>query len=315
VYELLVQQLIEPSSERRFIGQRTHCRYCSESGSTIFGKKTNAHTVPLALGNRTLFSLDECISCNSKFSNYEDALCKAVGPFLTLGGVRGRSGVRQTGRSGSHSTLRHTKAQEKRTLSVAFQGDPDKFVRVDKATGLLYMNFPVEGDMFVPLYAYKALTKIGLSILPYEELPRFQNLIESLKELSAAPHNGSLNVGFSYAYVGNALPAIAVNLLRRKDGQAKIPYMILLLQAGSVCCQVWLRSDSLDKNVDEGIRLGIRFDAQLPNPEGGYFPITYSEPLQMDWSGLNPTLQPFQAFELVFDPNTTDAWITPILKA
>ena len=315
MYELLVQQLVEPSGEQKFIGERKHCRYCSASGSSVFGKKKNAHTVPLALGNRTLFSLDECISCNNKFSYYEDALCKAVGPFLTLGGVRGRSGVRQTGRSGSHSTLRHSKAEEKRTLSVAFQGDPDKFVRVDKATGLLHMNFPVEGDMFVPRYAYKALTKIGISILPSEELPKFQNLIESLKELSAEPHSGPLNVGFSYAYVGNALPAIAVNLLRRKDGQATIPYMILLLQAGSVCYQVWLRSDSLDKNVDEGIRLGIRFNAQLPVPEGGYFPITYSEPLQMDWSSLNQTLQPFQAFELAFDRNTTDGWIKPIFKA
>ena len=160
MYELLAQELIETSSERRFLGERTFCRYCNATGSGVFGKKTNAHTLPLALGNRTLFSLDECISCNNKFSTYEDALCKAVGPFLTLGGVCGRSGVRKTGRSGSGSTLRHSKTDGKRNLNISFQGDPEEAMGVDPATGMLHMNMPVAGDVFFPRHAYKALTRV-----------------------------------------------------------------------------------------------------------------------------------------------------------
>ena len=101
MYEQIVQELVEPGTVRRFLGERTRCRYCGASGPGVFGKRSNAHTLPAALGNRTLFSLDECRACNDKFSLYEDALCKAVGPFLTLGGVRGRSGVRKTGKTGS----------------------------------------------------------------------------------------------------------------------------------------------------------------------------------------------------------------------
>jgi len=151
-------------------------------------------------------------------------------------------------------------------------------------------------------------------MLPSEELPRFQNSIESLKVLDAKPHSGPLTVGFSYAYVGNAPPTLAVNLLRRKDDRDRAPYMILLVVAGSVCFQIWLKSDNLDGHVPEDVQLSIRFNAQLPKPEGGYFPITYSNPLQFDWSDLKPRLQPFKAFELAFNPDTTDAWITPIYE-
>lgn len=228
MYVQVAQELVEPDSARRFLGERTCCRYCGAIGPGIFGKRTNAHALPAALGNRTLFSLDECKACNDKFSVYEDALCKAVGPFLTLGGVRGRSGVRKTGQSRSNSRMRHTTLDGKRQLSIASEGDTNKLVGVDQATGLLSLTVPVEGDVFVPRYAYKALIKTGLAMLPAEELQRFRKAIASLQNLDAAPHGGPLQVGFSYAYVGNAPPALAGTLLRRQEDHAPVPYMLFL---------------------------------------------------------------------------------------
>ncbi|MEM6496512.1 MAG: hypothetical protein AAF709_07290 [Pseudomonadota bacterium] len=311
MYDQIAQELVEPSSARRFLGERTRCRYCGATGSRVFGKRTNAHALPAALGNRTLFSLDECRACNDKFSVYEDALCKAIGPFLTLGGVRGRSGVRKTGQTGSKSTIRHTKHDGKRQLSIAFEGGAELFA-VDRAGGMLNLTMPIEGDVFVPRYAYKALMKIGLSMLPAEELPNFQEAISSLEELDTKPLGRPLQLGFSYAFVGNAPPALAGTLLRRRDAQAQIPYMIFLLMAGSVCFQIWLPSDDLDTHVPQNGRLGIRFTAQLPKPEGGHFPITYSDPIQLDWTNLTPRLQPFSAFELTFNPQTAEGSVKPI---
>lgn len=311
MYEQIAQELVEPGSALRFLGERTYCRYCGATGSGVFGKQRNAHAFPAALGNRTLFSLDECRTCNDKFSIYEDALCKAVGPFLTLGGVRGRSGVRKTGKTGSKSTVRHTRLEGKRQLSIACEGDA-KLVSVDQSTGVLNLMMPIKGDVFIPRYAYKALTKIGLSMLPAEELPIFRKAITSLENRDAEPHCGPMQVGFSYAYVGNVLPALAGTLMRRMDNRAQVPYMIFLMMAGSVCFQIWLRSDNRDADVPEVGRLGIRFKAQFPKPEGGPFPISYCDPLQFDWSDLTPRLQPFSAFKLKFDPQTTEGSITPI---
>lgn len=312
MYTSIVQELVEPNSERRFLGERICCRYCGAAGPAVFGKRTNAHALPAALGNRTLFSLDECKACNGRFSLYEDALCKAVGPFLTLGGVRGRRGVRRTGQTGSKSTVRHSVGDGKRQLSVVSDGDANELVGIDKATGSLKLTMPIEGDVFVPRYAYKALVKIGLSMLPPAELAGFRKAIASLSELDVMPHGGPLQVGFSHAYVGNSPPALAGTLLRRSDVQALAPYMIFVLMAGSVCFQIWLRSDDRDDHVPEMGRLGIRFTAQLPKPAGGYFPIEYSDPLQFDWSDRTPRLQPFDAFELTFNPQTTEGSLRPI---
>jgi len=314
VYDVIVQELVEPGGVRRFLGDRARCRYCGATDATAFGKATNAHALPVALGNRTLFALDECKACNTKFSIYEDALCKAVGPFLTLGGVRGRKGVRQTGQTGSTSTVRHKVVAGRRHLSVGSEGDARDLVEVDKATGSLKLTMPVEGDIFVPRYAYKALTKIALSMLPPEELPRFAKAIASLAEMDAKPYGGALQVGFSHAYVGNSPPALAGTLLRRRDTQFGVPYMIFVLMAGSVCFQIWLRSDELDGDVPQMGRLGVQFTAQLPKPEGGYLPIQFSDPLQLDWSDLAPRRQPFAAFELTFNPRTAHGILSPVMR-
>src|ERR1700738_3950089 len=77
------------------LGSRGKCRYCSATGTGRF--RTKAHAFPEALGNKWVISRDECDTCNQLFSKYDDAIAKAVGPFLTLGGVKGKSNkVRQT---------------------------------------------------------------------------------------------------------------------------------------------------------------------------------------------------------------------------
>jgi hypothetical protein len=312
-YRVITQQLVEPG-QRNFIGKRTQCRYCGETASSEFGKRTNAHTFPMALGNRSLFSLDECKICNEKFSRYEDALVKAIGPFLTLGGVKGRSGVRNTGRSNSGSTIRHNLEQGQRRISIRSNTQGTALPIVDPYTGFLKLQTPVLGDKFIPRHAYKALLKMALSLLPDDELPKFSNEIACLNSFDAVSHPFPLQVGFSYASVGNAPPALAGILYRRNDRRLSDPYMIFILMAGSVCFQIWPKSDELDNQVPSKGNFGIKYTAQLPKPEGGYLPIEYCEPIQFDWSSLGATQQPFGAFNLTFDPRTTAGTLEPMLR-
>lgn len=312
MYDTIALELVEPNSQKRFLGDRSECRYCGTKVASAFGRKTNAHAFPAALGNRALFSLDECKSCNTKFSVYEDALVKAIGPFLTLGGVKGRSGVRQTGRSNARSTIRHGTNDDKRHLSVTSEGSPDDLAKMNRDTRLISLRMPVEGDSFIPRYAYKALLKTAVSLLPKDELPRFKNAISCLGPRAEIPYQSPLKVGFSYAYVGNAPPALAGCLLRRTDASALTPYMMFIFMAGSVCFQICVRSDDADDHLPDVGRLGIKWTAQFPKPEGGYLPIQYSDPLQFDWTDLTPSAQPFEAFELIFDPRTTEGEIIPI---
>lgn len=146
MYDPIVQELAEPGVAARFLGSREFCRFCGTTDQRAFGRKRNAHTFPEALGNRTLFSLDECEACNQRFSVYEDALCKAVGPYLTLGGVEGKRGVRQTGRSTGSSFIRHSVVDGRRHFEVKSDGDPAKLAGINPLTGELQLRLPVEGN-------------------------------------------------------------------------------------------------------------------------------------------------------------------------
>lgn len=314
MYDPIVVELVEPGARPRFIGDRSSCRYCGTTVASDFGKKKNAHAYPVALGNKALFSLDECKACNTVFSIYEDALTKAIGPFLTLGGVKGRSGVRQTGRSDGKSKIKHTVSDTGRHLHVTSSGAPQNLVGIDQATGLLRLEMPIEGDKFVPRYAYKALLKIALSLLPKGVIGNFRNALNCLASKDAVPHDGFLQVGFSNAYIGNAPPTLGGCLLRRNDDTSPAPHTVFLFMAGSVCFQIWVRSDGFDSLAPDDVRLSTLWTSQLPKPEGGYHPIQYSQPVQFDWSTLQPQLQPFEAFELIFDPKTTESNFSPILR-
>lgn len=314
MYEIIAQELVEPKAEKRFIGTRARCRFCGVEDQSAFGRRTNAHTFPEALGNKILFSLDECKSCNGKFSIYEDSLCKAIGPFLTLGGVKGKKRIRQTGRSNSNCVIRHSDQDDRRYLQMRTQGPTDNVLGTVPGTDVIQLRMPVQGDKFIPLYAYKALAKIGISLLPEDELHRFRGIIECLQIKDTAPASRIPRVGFSYSYVGNAPPALAGRLVRRKAEKAQVPYMIAIFLAGSVCFQIWLRSDDKDEHVPKDVKLGIRWTSQLPKPEGGFLPIEYSDPLQFDWYSVEPQLQPFEAFNLKFNTISTEGVLEPILR-
>ena len=314
-YTVIAQELVGPEDEHRFLGCRTRCRYCGTTGPRAFGKTTNAHTFPRSLGNRSLFSLDECKKCNTeKFSCYEDALAMAIGPYLSLGGVEGRNGVRKTGTTRSKSSIRHSVENGHRRISIVSNCPSGGHPMIDPITKRLTLRFPIEGDRYKPRYAYKALLKIAISLLPESELINFSDTTACLGTLDAVPHPFPMKLGFSHAYIGNAPPVLAGTLLRRTDDNLQIPYMLFIFVAGSVCFQIWLHSDNLDCHVPEIDKLDCRWISQFLEQDGSYLPIRYSESLQFDWTGLNPIFQPFEAFELEFDPRTTEGIFTPIRR-
>src|SRR5690606_25855021 len=75
----------QDNSQQIRIGTRGTCRFCGESDRTLF--RNTAHTVPRALGNSRLVSLDECDNCNTTFGRYEDHLVRFFGPYLSLVGL------------------------------------------------------------------------------------------------------------------------------------------------------------------------------------------------------------------------------------
>jgi len=287
MYKVISQELVGHGEDKRFLDEANNCKFCSTSDPASFGKKTNAHTFPEGLGNKTLFSLSECKACNSKFSQYEDALCKAVGPYLTLGGTKGKNGVRQTGRSSGGSVVKHSRKDGKRHIHIKANSLGDFSSLITANNEIINLRIPIVGDKFVPRYAYKALLKI-------------------------VPGEYPLQVDFSYASIGNSPPTLGGVILQRIDDNLPVPYVIAIFQAGSVCFQIALRSEEKDRHVPNSVKLGISWVSNLAKSKGGYHSIKYCDPIQFDWSELNMQLQPFESFELKFNTETTQSELKPI---
>ncbi|UTH74772.1 HNH endonuclease [Chromobacterium sp. IIBBL 290-4] len=69
------------------------CRYCGKKSPEV-SFKTEAHAFPGFIGNNSLFSSDECDSCNELFSRViEDDLANYIGVERTLKRIRGRNKI------------------------------------------------------------------------------------------------------------------------------------------------------------------------------------------------------------------------------
>ncbi|MDA0991418.1 MAG: hypothetical protein O3A51_11790 [Verrucomicrobia bacterium] len=158
-YTVLAQIKATTGGEFQRLGEHANCRFCGCTDPKNFRMK--AHTFPEALGNKRVFSLNECNECNSKFGRYEDALAKAIGPLLTLGGVHGKNGVRQNGRTKSGVFIKHSVGNDRRRLSVRSKGDITNIFTEDHLTGRIQLTMPIEGDKYIPQYAFKALCKMA----------------------------------------------------------------------------------------------------------------------------------------------------------
>jgi hypothetical protein len=167
--------------QKIYLGNEVLCRFCGSSDPTQF--RTAAHTIPEALGNKWIFSRDECDNCNSKFGAYDDALANSISPFLTLGGTKGKENkVRQTGRT-TRNFVRHQSADQGRQLSIYLRdAEPHSLIKV--TSDGLYFRIPIAAVPFRARHGYKALTKIGFALLPDDELRHFEKLRAWLSKIT-----------------------------------------------------------------------------------------------------------------------------------
>ena len=315
-YELAACVQASLSSPRTLVGVKGRCRFCGETAPGKF--KAIAHTFPEALGNKWIISEDECDSCNQRFSVLEDSLVKAFGPILTVGGVLGKKNkVRQTGRSTGHSRLTHNRENGRRTLSFhAVVENPEKNLTVDPFSGRVRVRVPVPPTPFSPVLAYRALAKMGFSLLPERELASFDMLRSWLMSDDQA-RGRQLTVGLSFASVGNAPPLVSGALLRRTVDEPRAPKMIFIFTAGSVCAQINLLAgaEPLNSPTSQSVlRLHWRSIVSSGDSRGSLV-FDYGEPAQIDWSSAANEPCPIESIIVDFDPATSEGRMSAVLRA
>jgi hypothetical protein len=307
-YDLIRNIQASVGGPEQILGQRYQCRFCAETKQEFFLNRS--HTFPEGLGNKWILSADECDKCNKTFALYDDALCKSVGPILTIGGIKGKENkVRQSGRSKGGHNIRHLTESGQHRISVQLL-DIDDGIQPPTGSAITFgpdqkiaIDTPTPNEKFIPRLAYKALVKMGLALLPLEDLPNFSRLIQWIQSPSDNEDFPFLDVGISVGSLGNAPELLSAVIFRRRDGVKNRPYIIFVLTIGSICWQIDLMPDTLDDAM-EIARFGcinIRWKAALAAPDCEPLEIQFSAPRHFDWSSNMSTPIPVSAMRSNFD--------------
>jgi hypothetical protein len=138
------------------------CRFCNKSYPQVtFQKK--AHAIPNFMGNNSLFSKNECDSCNNLFSKYENELANFMLPLNSIYGVKGKAKIPKYKLKGEPiiETLAPNLIEIKEAPSLAMNDEN-------------HIKLNIKLPSYVPDYLYRCLIKIGLSILPESKIKEFR---------------------------------------------------------------------------------------------------------------------------------------------
>jgi hypothetical protein len=176
---------------------------------------------------------------------------------------------------------------------------------------------PVADDPFRPRYAYKALVKMAVALLPNIELAHYSRVRAWLLDPDDAIEFPHLDVGISFASIGNAPPLVSGALLRRIDPKDLVPHILFVLSAGSVCFQIDLMSDHLEDHLPP-LPLGM-VNVEWTNTVGNSdwsetISFHYGRPKHLNWSSAESQPQPVKGIELDFNPRTNAGSLTPIFR-
>ncbi len=234
----LVESYFLGKGKKISIGSKWECcRFCKKISPTVTFKNAS-HAVPEFLGNGQLILVCECDSCNTFFSNnLEDHLDKFTKPYRTIAKIKGKKKVPSN------------RSKDKRTRFDYKSGQPMKILapvnghaKIDNEKMEIFYNFEIEPH--IPAAVYKCLVKIGLSILPSNEI---SNFTQATKWILDPNHSNKLIEPLllmkSFIPGDNPNRGLTVMVLRKKDLITIRPNYYLVLGFGNCIYQIMLPSD------------------------------------------------------------------------
>lgn len=253
-YEIAYYNIL---TEKTFLGSEGACRYCGKSIPEVTFDKL-AHAIPELIGNKLLFSKDECDSCNEWFSrNGESDLANFLGIGRTASQIKGKKGIPKFVSKDHKSSIKKQDGIMKyvtREDSESFKIDHEK-----KSITITSIKKP-----YNPRNVFKCLTKLALAVMEERDLYKFKATKEwLLSNEHEERFNGELMKCF-YGFTSGMKPfdKIAIMLFRRKDISANVHHMTFYVAFSNYSFQINILGSKKDQCKD-GSRL--RFVA-FPNP-------------------------------------------------
>jgi len=198
------------------------CRFCGRSRPEVSFRK-EAHAVPEFLGNKSIFTRNECDECNQKLAQtVEDHLAKSFGPIRTITHMRGKRGVP------TYKAIDGSARIAMKSTGLEFHLNKDKPDFKEGQPADLALSMLTEP--FVPVAAAKCLVKIACCLAPPEDLPHLEQTISwvTFENHAACPLRiEPLPVLCSFRPGPNPYGNGRVFLLRRRTDERRVPYLVL----------------------------------------------------------------------------------------
>jgi hypothetical protein len=154
------------------------CRFCKKDEQTV-SFKMDAHAFPELLGENDFVSHEECDACNSMFSGFESHLSKFFLPYLSVLQVKGKKKIPEFHSrtdNGGEITRTILKRGGDGRLQLIIGKDDD--LLIDRETKKMSIRFRLPPHK--PMYVYKALVKIGLSVLQSDLVEKYRSVFNWL---------------------------------------------------------------------------------------------------------------------------------------
>ena len=207
---------------RTFMGQKGSCRYCGKNEPEVKFSKI-AHSLPELIGNKYLFSNDECNECNGYFDQHlENNLANFLGLQRTISQVKGKKGI--------------PKFKSKNGDRVESIGGDIVVIQTDGSelsnlVGERSIEFKADKNTFTPISVYKCFVKMALSVLPENKLSQFRECIEWVR-YDKKPNNFNKEaLKMLYTFVPGISPfeKIAIAIWEKRTTEKSHPHMICIL--------------------------------------------------------------------------------------
>lgn len=267
-YDLLGSWFLKPG-EKTMLGDKGNrvCRFCGRKEPEVRFRK-DAHAISEMLGNKSIFSAYECDTCNGDFGKgIEQDLGNWSKPMRTMARIRGKSGVPTLKRGGNTGWRIEC---DGRNLDIKdYEAEPVHVLDEGNKSVL----FNLKRDPYTPVGVLKAFIKMGLTLLPDEEMPNFRHALAWIKDKDHSRKFAN-DLPIFYSFQPGPMPndLIVAIVLRRKVGVEGLPYAFFVLGYGNEVYQFVLPSEK-DESIN-GKRLELMTFPTPGSPDPLRFPVT-----------------------------------------
>lgn len=236
------------------------CRFCGKTKPEASFKK-DAHVIPQFLGNRFVISSYECDTCNHLFSQYEDSFANYLSPYRPFSAI-------DNSRNKKHPKHKETKTVDnlERTklsiqqidenrIEIHFQHPFENAVEIDKEKRELIIN--ATKKPYIPIYVFKMLVKIAMTVIEESELPNFSKTLKFLQDNSQNEKLTDFGLCrvFMHAIYGPPLYVKpTINIFKARQNTTKlIPNRTVILHTSNHIYQIFIPFNELDQHLENKI--------------------------------------------------------------